>query len=143
MSNLNVHVTSGIPAPHKAILLLAICDLIESNIIIANEIRMTDDLKKHFENRWNKHIPQSSSYSCSVWTPYWHMGNEDIWEFIPLDGISDETIRNLAQGHTASIGKMKEHIKYAKIDDGLFKLLCNRDSREIIKETLINTWTQC
>ena len=140
LSNLKVHYTSGKSAPHKAILLLAISDLIESGAITKNEIGMTEELKEAFEERWDKHVPKDSQYKSAVWTPYWHMGYEAFWHFIPLEGVSDETLTTLAAGHTASIGKMKNHIKYSKLDEDLFELFLKKESRQKIRELLINTW---
>ncbi len=76
LSNLKVHYTSGKSAPHKAILLLAISDLIESGAITKDEIGMTEELKEAFEVRWDRHVPKDSQYKSAVWTPYWHMGEK-------------------------------------------------------------------
>lgn len=140
MSNLKVHYTSGKAAPHKAILLLAISDLIESGVISKNEIGMTEELKEAFELRWSKHVPKDSQYKSAVWTPYWHMGYEEFWHFVPLDGVSKAKIASLAAGHTASIGKMKSHIKYSTLDDALFKLLSDKECRQKLRKLLISTW---
>ena len=120
--------------------MLAISDLIESGVISKNEIGMTEALKVAFEDRWNKHVPKDSQYKSAVWTPYWHMGYEEFWHFVPLDGVSEATIANLAAGHTASIGKMKSHIKYSTLDDELFRLLSDNGGRIKLRELLINTW---
>ena len=137
---MKVHYASGKPAPHKAILLLAISDLIESGTILKNEIGMTDELKQAFEARWNQHVPKNSQYKCTVWTPYWHMGFETFWHFVPLEGVTEITISSLAAGHTASIGKMKSHIKFSQLDEDLFKCFLIRESRQRIRELLIETW---
>ena len=83
---------------------------------------------------------KDSQYKSAVWTPYWHMGYEEFWHFVPLDGVSEATIANLAAGHTASIGKMKSHIKYSTLDDELFRLLSDNVGRIKLRELLINTW---
>lgn len=140
LSNLKVHYTSGKSAPHKAILLLAISDLIESGAITKNEIGMTEELKEAFEVRWDRHVPKDSQYKSAVWTPYWHMGYETFWHFIPLEGISDETLTTLAAGHTASIGKMRDHINYAKFDDALFRLFAQKESRQAVRDLIIDKW---
>ena len=138
--NLKVHYTSGKPAPHKAILLLAISDLIESGVISKNEIGMTEALKVAFEDRWNKHVPKDSQYKSAVWTPYWHMGYEAFWHFVPLEGVSEEILTTLAAGHTASIGKMRDHINYAKFDDALFRLFAQKESRQAVRDLIIDKW---
>lgn len=139
-SNLKVHYASGKAAPHKAILLLAISDLIESGAISKNEIGMTEELKEAFEVRWDKHVPKDSQYKSAVWTPYWHMRYEEFWHFVPLDGVSEATIAGLAAGYTASIGKMKSHIRYSKLDEDLFELFLNKESRCKLQELLVKTW---
>lgn len=121
---------------------MAISDLIESGVISKNEIGMTEARKVAFEDRWNKHVPKDSQYKSAVWTPYWHMGYEDFWHFVPLPGVSDETISTLAAGHTASIGKMRDHISYARFDDVLFRLFVQRESRQMIRELITDKWLQ-
>lgn len=101
---------------------------------------MTDDLKTAFEQRWSMHINSNSSYKCTVWTPFWHLGYESFWNFEPQKGVSLDFIKTLAEGHTASIGKMKQYIQYAKLDEELFNLFHESDSRKILNSTLITTW---
>lgn len=101
---------------------------------------MTDDLKTAFEQRWSMHINANSSYKCTVWTPFWHLGYESFWNFEPQKGVSLDFIKTLAEGHTASIGKMKQYIQYAKLDEELFNLFHKPDSRDILNNTLLATW---
>ena len=43
-------------APHKAILLLAIIDLIEENFIMTPYIDLTDELNEKFNDNWHRYL---------------------------------------------------------------------------------------
>ena len=48
-------------APHKAVLLLAIMDLVECNFIRNPRIELTDELVRKFNSVWKRYLGESSS----------------------------------------------------------------------------------
>ena len=62
LSHLSTAVIMGKQAPHKAVLLLAIMDLIESGDITTPQIILTKQLEEAFEKEWNLYIGEVSAY---------------------------------------------------------------------------------
>ena len=142
MRNLNVKLTNGIKAPHKAIMLISIMDLIKDRKITSNKIFADELLAESFQINWNKYVSDKSIFShfkCSIWTPFWHMKYEPFWHFHPLiRGFNVDTL--VPPGQTASIGIIRDHILYSYLDNDLFELLQDSEYREKMREILIETF---
>lgn len=142
MRNLSVKVTNGVMAPHKAIMLISIIDLIQFNKITSNIIPADAILAETFKKNWNQYVANKkrfSQFKCSIWTPYWHMKNETFWHFHPIDN-SFNVDSLVPAGQTASIGAIRSHIQYAYFDSDLYELLQDENSRETLREILIDTY---
>ena len=73
-------------APHKAVLLLAIMDLVESKVIRYPRIELTDGLVRKFNSVWERYLGESSIFTPDITKPYY--GSVDIpWGIIEL-GLS-------------------------------------------------------
>lgn len=146
MRNLSVKVTNGVMAPHKAIMLISIIDLIHFNKITSNIIPADAILAETFKKNWNQYVANKKEFAqfkCSIWTPYWHMKNETFWHFCPINNsINVDSL--VPAGQTASIGAIRSHIQYAYFDIDLYELLQDANSRETLREILIDTYNiQC
>lgn len=75
----------GKPAPHKAVLLLAVMSLIERGSISTPEIELTDELVDEFKKIWTDKLPESCPFSCDISKPYFHMQHEPFWRLIEHD----------------------------------------------------------
>lgn len=71
-------------APHKAVLLLAISDLIEEGVLSSPLIPLDDCLNKAFSARWKRHVPINSGFNCMLSYPFFHLASSSFWELIPL-----------------------------------------------------------
>lgn len=124
MRNLSVKVTKGIKAPHKAIMLISIMDLIKDGTIKSNKIFIEDVIADTFRKNWDIFISGEKRFSffvCSPWTPFWHLKKDGFWHFSPRNTLID--VENLApRGQTASVGKMRSEIQFAYFDSNLFAL---------------------
>lgn len=142
MRNLSVKVTRGVTAPHKAIMLISIIDLIKENKITSNAILPNETIAGTFKKNWNRFADNKREFSifkCSIWTPYWHMKNEPFWHFQTFDSkFNVDSI--VPAGQTASIGAIRKHIRYAYLDSNLWELLQDQESREKIRQILIDTY---
>lgn len=142
MRSLNVKVTNGIRAPHKAILLISIMDLISAGTIITNAIPPDERLADTFRRNWKKLTGEISLYShfrCNPWTPYWHLKNEPFWHLSPADNsVNVDSL--VPPGQTACISTIRTYIKHAKLDHELFELLQDCTYRDMLRETLINRY---
>jgi putative restriction endonuclease len=120
-------------APHKPFLLLSIMDLIAQGTIISNLIEPVFDLVETFNGYWNSVMPLGSKTSMAY--PFYHMRTEPFWQLMPNEGYKDQ-----AGLTVSSIVKLKQIYTGAEIDDELFQLMCNPETREQLRAVLIKTY---
>ena len=60
-------------APHKAVLLLAIMDLVECNFIRNPRLELTDELVRKFNSVWKRYLGESSSFTAGITKPSSHV----------------------------------------------------------------------
>lgn len=135
-SNLNTARKLGMPAPHKAILLLSVMEQIENKQITDNRIVLTESLERTFLKLWKRYVGLSVIYQAKVATPFWHLQNEPFWRLYLNNGQDLKTITS-----PYSIKRLRENT-YAIIDHELYQLMENDDYRAILRVTLIATYLQ-
>lgn len=138
-SSLNTSIKSGICAPHKAIMLLTVIDMVEDGSISNTCIEFSEKLERLFNYNWNRYIGESSVFQPKPGTPFWHLNSEPFWNLIPYEG-GEETIKKLQQGNPYSASTLRQHIKYAQIDKDLFELLKDKTNRAMLRTLLIGIY---
>lgn len=78
-SNLHTAKIKGHKAPHKAVLLLAIIDLIEDGVISDPCIKLSEELINKFGDIWQRYIGNSTIFHPEISKPYFHMQHESFW----------------------------------------------------------------
>ncbi len=129
----------GQVAPHKAILLLSVMDLIERGVIVSNKIQLTESLERQFLHNWKKYVGESEIFRPKVGTPYWHLNSEPFWRLVPFSG-GEEKIRLLQQGNPYTPSTLRSHIAYAELDSDLFELMKEQNGRARLRVTLIKNY---
>ena len=129
---LHTAVISGQKAPHKAVLLLSVIELIEEKTISSPCIPLSDDLISRFNRNWKAHV-HSDKFSPTITTPYWHLQNESFWRLNTYDGSELKK--------TYSEKYLREYT-FAIIDIDLFELLTEADNAVKFKEIIRNTYLQ-
>ena len=79
-SNLNRNKFKGCYAPHKAVMIMAIIDLVESGHITSNVIHLDKELKEKFKDVWQKVVPVGSPFKCEYRNPFTYMDSEPFWD---------------------------------------------------------------
>ncbi len=128
---LNTAKASGRQAPHKAVLLLSIMDLIADGTIGSNHIVLSEELVSRYDHLWKEYVSPDGPFQPKVATPYWHLQNESFYHIFFNDGAKATDIAN-----PYNIQKLR-HIVYATLDGELFELLQNEDRREELATALI------
>lgn len=136
LTHLSTAVVMGRKAPHKAILLLAIMDLVEAGIIAKPQIVLTQELENAFEKEWHRFIGSPLVFKCVIATPFWHMRNEPFYTLYLNSGAE---VSN--QVNPYSKKRLKE-LTYAVIDEDMFKQMQNAEIRLRFRKILINTYLQ-
>lgn len=140
-SSLHTNMQKGMPAPHKAVLLLSVIDLIEIGVIRSNEIELSERLEQCFKHNWNRYIGRSVIFVPKIGTPFFHLHSESFWTLVPFVG-GEETIEALRKGNPYSLRTMRKYFRCAKIDSKLFDLLNDDDVRAKLRTILITTYIQ-
>lgn len=78
-SNLNRNKYKGCYAPHKAVMIMAIMELVESGHISSNVIHLDKKLKEKFKEVWQKVVPVGSPFKCEYRNPFTYMDSEPFW----------------------------------------------------------------
>ncbi|MCI2108872.1 MAG: EVE domain-containing protein [Bacteroidales bacterium] len=129
--SLNTAKVSGHQAPHKAVLLLAIMDLIADGTIDSNHIVLSEELVSRFDQLWKEYVSPDAPFQPKVATPYWHLQNEPFYHLFFNDGTKATDIDN-----PYKVQKLR-HIVFATLDEELFGLIQNEDTREELATALI------
>lgn len=132
--NLNTNKRAGIDAPHKPILLLAIMDLVESGVINASRIELTEQLERAFLYNWKRYVGTSLLFQPKVATPFWHMQNEPFLKLYTSAG------KDLS-GSPYSVKKLRENT-YAILDKDLYNLMKDENCRAQLRVVLVSTYLQ-
>lgn len=133
-SSLHTAKIAGKQAPHKAVLLLSIMDLVEAGIITSPRIELTEALEGTFARVWKRYIGTSIIFSRKVATPFWHLQNEPFYRLYTNNG-------QLINGGTGrySIPWLRENT-YAMLDDKLFHLMQDENARAELRVKLVSTY---
>ena len=133
-SNLHTAKIAGKQAPHKAVLLLSIMDLVEAGIITSPSVELSEALEWTFARVWKRYIGTSIIFTPKVATPFWHLQNEPFYRLYMNNGqpINGGTGRY-------SIKWLRENT-YATLDDKLFHLMQDENARAELRVTLVSTY---
>lgn len=126
----------GMPAPHKAILLLSIMELVELGVIKNNRIELTERLEQTFKRLWKRYVGTSIVFQPKIATPFWHLQNEQFWNLYLNDGKDLSTVTS-----PYSVKRLRENT-HAIIDSDLFSLMQEEESRARLRVTLISRYLQ-
>ena len=151
-SSLHTAKVKGHKAPHKAVLLLAIIELIEEELIMTPYIDLSDELVERFNDIWHKYLGTSAIFTPDICKPYFHMQHESFWRLVENNEVvcgmtaepnpwvqAKKEQKDLPKG-SYSVQAMCRAFAYAEIDEMLFQLLQNADARAILRVILINTY---
>ena len=138
---------NGVKAPHKAVLLLAVIDLVEERVIGSPRIKLTDALNNRFNEIWMRYIGHSAIFIADICKPFYHMQHEPFWNLVEKQEammaaepvVPSHEREDLPKGGY-TVKAMRKGYEYAEIDEALFALLQNADNRALLRVLLINTY---
>ena len=131
---INVAKRDGMKAPHKAVLLLAVIDLVELGVITTPKIELTEDLESTYQNLWDRYVYNTQTFQPRLTTPFWHLSNEDFWRLRTYSGLPVSESDN-----ASSVKSMREKI-YALLDVVLFEELKKAENRAKLRVILISNY---
>lgn len=125
---------AGKRAPHKAILLLSIMNLVEAGVITSPKIELSEPLEEAFASEWKRYIGTSLIFTSKVATPFWHMQNEPFYRLYLNNG---QDVSGMKAQY--SVKWLRENT-YAVIDKELFDLMCDENACAELQIILIDTY---
>lgn len=132
---LNTSKRNGKPAPHKAILLLSIMDLIEEGAIASPAITYSKELETAFAYNWSEYIGDDDTFKAVPETPFWHMNSEPFWTLQRSDGGDIFDIKN-----SPTSGQLKGYKIYAEISPEIYKLMTSEKNRIKLRQVLCDEY---
>ena len=78
--NLNRNKYRGYYAPHKAVMIMAVMELVKSGHITSNVILLDTELKGMFKEIWHRVVPAGSPFKCEYRNPFTYMDSEAFWD---------------------------------------------------------------
>ena len=120
-------------APHKPFLLLSVMDMIAQGLITENFIEPSFELVDTFNFYWSQIMPPGSKTSMAY--PFPRLKTDGFWHLIPNHGHENRINMDFS-----SMTKLREVCGGTRMDDELFQLMCNRETREQLRTVLINTY---
>lgn len=98
-SSLNTMKKLGKPAPHKALLLLSVIDLVECGLITDCRVPLSDILEKQFKHNTTRLLDESILFQPKISYPYYHMRSEPFWPLVSPTGGQVQDISNYSMGN--------------------------------------------
>ncbi len=122
-------------APHKPFLFLAVMDLVAQGVIQTPFIEFTVDLLDMFDLYWSSTMAQGKRSTPAL--PFFHMRSEGFWHLVPVPG-KEQVLDDVPQ--IRSISKLRQLVLGAVLDDGLFDMMLDGESRDDLRRVLIETY---
>ena len=121
-------------APHKPLLLLAVMDLVEQGSITQPFVEPSFELAERFIRYWQLLMPAGSK--CNMAYPFYRMQSEGFWYLAPQPGQQAELTDRIEHSLTA----LNKVVWGAQIDAELFRLFCEDQSREELRNVILDTY---
>jgi putative restriction endonuclease len=129
---MNPNPVSGRKSPHKAVMILAVIDLIASGETNGNQIIYGPELLEHFRRYFD--VVKTDADSFTPILPFFHLRSAPFWHHRAVPG--KEAVCEALNGPGGS-KKMAEIIESAFLDDELFAALQQPALRQEIRDALI------
>lgn len=134
-SKLRVDRASGRAAPHKPILLLSIMELFQQGKIQQNQIFLSPELISTFLKYWT-HLG-SDTHRSDIALPFYHLTGDGFWHLSPNPGF-ESTIATKVK--LKSLTALRNAVSYAYVDQELFNLLQDSESRNYLIAAILREW---
>jgi putative restriction endonuclease len=122
-------------SPHKPLLLLAVLDRFAEGSLEQNQIPLDPALGDPFSEYWQAVMP--IDHPPNIALPFYHLTSGGFWHLISSPG-HENVLESGRRLRTTRL--LHEHTEGARLDEALFDLLRNKEDREPLRRTLIETY---
>ena len=145
-SHLHTAKIRGRKAPHKAVLLISIMDLVSMGAIDSTEIELTDDLVNTFKFWWEFYAKSIHGFTPDIGKPFYHMQHESFWQLSErtatiIEGMAAESLslRNKEKVSYA-VNALRNKYSCALIDFKLLELMKDKETCKILRQVLVKNY---
>jgi predicted restriction endonuclease len=126
--------THGAKKPHKIVMLLAVLDLFERQVITENKIYFDDELVMSFSNIFN--LIRSKGDWDQAAPPFFHLRTSSFWKHKVKDGCEKSYSKLSTSG--GGFKRIQENIEYAYLSDDAFEIVSDVEARQSLREFMIS-----
>lgn len=119
-------------ATQKALLIIAIGNLVQSNKLCSNEVMLNNDLLTEFADVCIDNVGTASSYNIAI--PYYYMSEEPFWSLIPKEWV----VREDREEEEITFDYIERIYACSVIDHDLYELLSSEDDFASLKKILVD-----
>lgn len=120
-------------APQKPILLLSVLDLMELGEISSHLISPSDELIEFYDRYWERSVPFTRPSTPAM--PFVRLRSEGFWHLSLVSGREQE-----ADYAENSVSRLRECVLGAVLDEELYELVRDSDSRDYLRSLLIDSY---
>lgn len=120
--------------PHKLIMLLAVLDLFDQELITENRIFLNANLIKNFEKFFR--LYSSENDLCQPGPPFFHLRNSSFWKHKVKEGR--EAVYANIKSSGGGIKRIEENIEYSYFDDHIYSLISQKRYRKEIESFILS-----
>lgn len=137
MLSLHTGRLNGSVAVSKPLYIMAIIDAIELDKLTENRINLDNEfMRKRFGQLYEQVNGNKKGNEISFFVrPFFHLGSSFFYHLIWQRGINPPT-----NSTTPSAQYLRENLLYAKLDDELWDLLQDAESRKFLKQSIIKRY---
>jgi len=123
-------------APHKPLILLSVIQAFESGLLTDSRIPITPELTSIFKTNWNNLV--TTGHILSFAMPFFRLKNEDgsWWQLVANTGCE----LWVQTGDLSSFNSLNNAVAYAEIVPKLTELLLDNNSRNVLRQTLLDRY---
>lgn len=122
---------AGHKRPHKLIMLLAVIDLFEDNLLKDNCVYLDNNLTARFEQYFSQYKTEDDL--CQPAPPFFHLRNSSFWHHKVLPGKEEEYKRTSTGGGRKRVDQL---IEYSYLSDQAYQVMTDPTSRQELRRHL-------
>ena len=107
LTHLRTSNSGGFKAPHKAILMLTVTEMVRDGLIGSPVVPNNDLLKRYFIKNWHKYIQIQTSFVGDVNMPVNHIGSEKFVKSSNTAQFEIDRVQNSEHHHPVSRQKIQ------------------------------------
>lgn len=135
--SVNTGTIKGSVSVSKPLYILSVINAIESKALTENKIQPTNKfIRDEFGKLYEQVHNNRKGFMVDFFNrPFFHLGSSPFYHLIWKEGVEAPKSANTPSGKY-----LRENLLYAKLDDELWDLLQDADSREYLKQNIINRY---